>query len=1055
MGVSMLGEMLRLLGRRAGAAGDAASDAQLLRRYVESHDESAFTELVRRHGPMVLGVCRRLLRDAAAAEDAFQATFLVLVRRASALCWQDSIAGWLHEVAWRVARKARNRPAQRSTIQEPAMTAESAAVRDVELGEILDEALASLPRHYRTALVLCCFEGKTNEEAAQVLGCPVGTVKSRLARGRELLRKRLLSRGVTLPAAPRPGAPARQVAPAGATSLAGPLAEASVSPQLLQATVAQALAFAKGTAGSSGAVLLARAILHGFAVARAGLGVALGLGVLLLILGATFAVGVNAQPIPPAGASGSPPPLAPGQPPRPVNVPPQPAEDPADPDTPQTNTSLETPLPRGAVARLGTTRYRTGEPVAKLKLAPDGKKLITFGGINGVVVWDAQTGKRIWRRPLAWDGEISRDGDRLFVSEFQLRPKANGKPGAGESGSYFEFLQEVADGKNVKNALKIYRLSDGKLLQRIESSALLDHFVLSPDERTLALRYAVPNGTTPEPNSGRGYAYLFTRHLELYDLKEDRVLHKLGELPQSYNGYDLVRFSADGKTLFVVTCSRENENRPESTVRRFDVATGALKSKTIIPGAGYRSMPNLDDKKTLIVSGNTIWDLEKERLSWASRGELAGIYAFIPDGRTLVGWSNNPKQVAGEDIASQVVYWDMAADREIRRLSARASCLAIAPDGKSCFGAAWNHRWFRWDFATGKELDSADAPTAPAETVVFSPDGKYVVTHYGVWDRATGKLLRQMPPPSPGGGPFFFSPEGKTLVYGAGGVATLSVMETDTWKPGKREFEPPLPLVNNFPLGLDTSSCRVSPDGKVLATPTATWDWAGGKLLGKHEHTYPDGVVGQLGPIAFSSDGERLVSVALLPAPQAHVQVWDLADSKLISDREMTDWPKGLVRNLQLLDDGKLLAAGWLPPRPPWKGMLRFPEEQDKPIPADWPATTPPMPDGVVRVWDAATGREKSRLEFPQQWDNSAIPPVCSPDGKLAVTASSCDSLVRFWDLDMTGKTPGRFGKEVGQFRCPVNGVHCLVFSPDGRILAVSAEDTTVLLVDVGQVVGK
>jgi WD40 repeat protein len=168
------------------------------------------------------------------------------------------------------------------------------------------------------------------------------------------------------------------------------------------------------------------------------------------------------------------------------------------------------------------------------------------------------------------------------------------------------------------------------------------------------------------------------------------------------------------------------------------------------------------------------------------------------------------------------------------------------------------------------------------------------------------------------------------------------------------------------------------------------------------------------------------------------------------------------VRNLQLLDDGKLLAAGWLPPRPPWKGMLRFPEEQNKPIPADWPDTMPPMPDGVLRVWDTATGKEKLRLEFPQQWDNSALPPVCSPDGKLAVTASFCDNLVRFWDLDMTGKTapgetPGRlrFGKEVGQFRCPVNGVHNLVFSPDGRILAVSVVDTTVLLVDVGQVVGK
>ncbi len=798
MAVSMLREMLRLLGRQADAAGNS-TDAQLLRRYADSHDEPAFTELVRRHGPMVLGVCRRLLRDEPAAEDAFQATFLVLVRRASALCWQDSIAGFLHEVAWRVARKARSRPLHHS-VQEPAMTAESRAIRDVELGEVLDEALASLPRHYRTALILCCCEGKTNEEAAQALGCPVGTVKSRLARGRELLRQRLLNRGVAVPAA------------VAAANLVGSLAEASVSPRLLQATVAQALSFARSTAGSSSAVLLARAILHSFAVARASLCAALGLCGVLLILGVTLAVGVASPGRQPPGCR----PLPVSQPGRsthPLRQPPcNPAEDPADPDIPPPdNASLETPLPRGAIARLGTTRFRPGQVVGKMKLSADGKKLLTSGGNDGVMVWDAQTGKRLLRRPLGWEGEFSRDGDRLFVLEFPP-PRSN---------SILDSFLEIAEGKNVKNALRIYQLSTGKLLQQIEGSSFLDHFLLSPDERTLALRCAVPNGVAPEPNSGRGYHYLYKRYLKLYDLKAGRVLHNLGELPQSYNGYELFRFSADSKSLFAVTSSPENQNKPESTVRRFDVATGVLKSKTTIPGMGYRTPPNLFGKKALILSENRLWDLDKERLHWASKGELAGVYAFLPDGRTLVGWSKNQKQLEGEDIASQVVHWDVEADREIRRLGARTSCLAIAPDGKTCFGAAWTHRWYRWDFATGKELDPVDGPTAPAETIVFSPDGKYVVTHYGVWDRATGKHLLHLPQPHPGSGPFFFTPDGKTLIYGAGGVSTLFLMEAGTWKATRRDLEPGMPFVANLPIGLDVGDCRVSPDGKVLATTSA------------------------------------------------------------------------------------------------------------------------------------------------------------------------------------------------------------------------------------------
>ena len=1053
MRVSVLGEVLRILQRQTGSEGESATDAQLLRRYNDNRDELAFTELVRRHGPMVLGVCRRLLREDMAAEDAFQATFLVLVRKARALCWQESIAGWLHEVARRVARKARRQPAQLANL-EHAMHHATAETHDAELGEVLAEALASLPRHYRTPLLLCCCEGQSNEEAARALGCPVGTVKSRLARGRDLLRKRLQRQGVTVPAA------------AVAAALTAPLASATVSPALLDATVATAMSFARGTAVRSGPALLAGAVLRGFSLARVKLCLGLCLCASLLFLGAAFSLGFFG-PSAPREAPGTPAPVA--------DAPISPAlnteraigvsnEGPDEADAPPgVDASLETPLPKGAVARLGTTRYRTGEVVGAMKLSSDGKKLITGGpgAGNGLFIWDAVTGKLILRCPFGEEAEISRDGERAFVSEFQpLRPEATTRPPVGESAGILDRYRDLTEGKKVKNALNIYQLSTGKLLRQIEGPSRLAHFAIAPDERTLALEYAVPNGKAPTPNLGMGHDHLFDSHLELYDLKAGRVLHKLGELPRNYNGNGLLRFSADSKTLFVVSCSAEDKNN-DSTVRRFDVATGALQSKKTIGGVGWGTRTRLNSAgKALIVSGNTIWDLEKERVHWASKGELNAIITFMPDGRTLIGSSSKLKRVEGEDIDSHLVHWDMEADREIRRLPARFPFREIAADGKTCYGAAWTYRWFRFDFASGKEIDSVDAPIQPADRIAFSPDGKLVATlnstfsadknfvptqdyfSVRVWDRATGKCLHHVS--SYWGNMLFFTADSTTLAYGVGGPNILT-LDTATGQHSKRQFER-LPVANFAKaLVLENYSSRLSPDGKFLASPTALWDWTSGKLIGKLEHTFPDGAgIDPTGPFAISPDNKRLICLGY---PQKHVQIWSLADRKLISDKLLSDWPTLRGDTIpQFIEGGKLLAADSMTPRPPWKGMLRWPEEMDKPIPAGWPDTMPPMPDAVIHVWDTATGQEKFRRKVPQR-DERDLPPLCSPDGKLVLTGNYHDGLVRFWDLAS--------GKEVGQFRCPGNGVYNWAFSPDGGVLAVSAKDTTVLLVDVRKVVSK
>jgi zinc protease len=241
------GSVIDSVQRLFGAGGVAAlGEAQLLERFLARGDETAFEAILLRHGPMVLGVCRRVLDDPNDVEDAFQATFLILVKKAGSIRERDVLGTWLYGVARRVAVRAKVNARKRRSHERSG--AGEATVADLganraeatELRSLLDDELGRLPERYRAPIVLCDLEGQSHEQAAAQLCCPVGTVKSRLSRGRDRLRAGLVRRGL----APSAGLVAAALAAESASAM---------PPGLMGATIGAATRIAAGRAVAAGA----------------------------------------------------------------------------------------------------------------------------------------------------------------------------------------------------------------------------------------------------------------------------------------------------------------------------------------------------------------------------------------------------------------------------------------------------------------------------------------------------------------------------------------------------------------------------------------------------------------------------------------------------------------------------------------------------------------------------------------------------------------------------------------------------------------------------------
>ena len=377
------------------------TDRELLQRFTKQREEAAFLALLKRHGTVIQRICRRTLPNAHDADDVFQATFLVLLKKASTLRWRDSIAGWLHEVAYRLAANKKRAGTWRGIKESQAAADDSFdplnALTVNEAQTILHEELNQLPEALRGPLVLCYLENATQEEAARQLGWSLRTLKRRLQRGRDLLHKRLTRRGLTL----------------SAVLSTGLLAPSPASAALIRSTLAAAVSFTSGKAGTIAApvAVLVQGALGSMFLTK--VKVMATLAVCLVASGLVFTqVFPNAwQKAWPGMKYAEAPEISKSfsriQKARRNEEPSQVITDEAENEKDEKNNAekLVNPLPPGALARLGN-RFQHGGSIFAMAYSPDGKTIATGSGDSDSTlrIWDSDTGREL--RRLLRPGQI-------------------------------------------------------------------------------------------------------------------------------------------------------------------------------------------------------------------------------------------------------------------------------------------------------------------------------------------------------------------------------------------------------------------------------------------------------------------------------------------------------------------------------------------------------------------------------------------------------------------------------------------------------------------------
>jgi RNA polymerase sigma factor (sigma-70 family) len=806
------------------------SDAVLLERFVQCRDESAFAALVSRHGAMVLRSCRRNLDDVHEIEDAFQAVFLILARKAHTLRQPAALPGFLHSVARRVAHKARRKSAL--VVGQAQLSADVpdthpdplARLTARELLTVLDQEVARLPMAQRSAVMLCCLEGRTQEEAARLLGCTAGSLKGHLERGRRRLQDRLARRGIVLSAA---------------LAIVSVSRGEGASALLIRSTVTAAL---DGSIGGSVSAW-AHSVLKTMFLSKLATAITVTLTATLVALSAIALVyrGPAAElpenktiavPIAPTNARES--------------------------KSPVRTDFWGDPLPPQAVARLGSLRlYHGAVDVQQVVLSPDGKLVVsTANRVNKL--WDVQTGRELPLPDYLRHNFVFAANGKLLVSEFQsdrLWDMTTGKevPAKGIDVAAARKRRDPSNREALSPDRTILAAWDDKGIRLLDPHTRKELPPLqgqpkgvvyppcfSPDSKLLA----VP-GFNPLPG---------VRLWDLATRKEARCLRG-----KDYQIFD-VAFSADGKIVAAAD---------GAGVTLWDAATGKWlhdRGHTYV----IEALAFTPDGKKLITGAFyndrflRVWDPLTGRPSGKWEGHELGICAILVtvDGEQVITTS--------QDGTTRL--WDLALRKEIGQIGAKSWgwCAALSPDGKLL--AIGGKGVQLWDLSTRRRVRSFG--TSQILHLAYSPDGTTLVSSSDkdatvrLWKVANGKELRSFKSSLSGGVNLSFSPDGRTLAT-ASSDGMIPIWDLSTGEELRRLGQPLKPGPRSaYVLGALT----FSPDGRVVAAGYSDQTVRLLEVASGKERARFQGHLSGLSTLAFSPDSRLLATGAW----DRTIVIWDV-----------------------------------------------------------------------------------------------------------------------------------------------------------------------------------